>query len=62
MAAVTVMEGSLILFGSRRDLTGLSLIPDNPLFNSGKGAVFNVDGKVSPIHLLKKCVSNKTIE
>ena len=27
--------------------------PDNPLFNSGKGAVFNVDGKVSSILVFK---------
>jgi hypothetical protein len=58
VAAVTVMEGPVIFF--ELDMT-LKLIsyPDNPLFNSGKGAVFNVDGKVSSIsvftYLIKMC-------
>jgi hypothetical protein len=62
---VTVLEGPLIFFQFRHDLKFISYL-DNPWFNSGKGAVFNVDGKVSSIHvfmyLFFKCVLNKTID
>jgi hypothetical protein len=61
VAAVTVMEGLLIFFGSRHGL--IPYPQDNPLFNSGKGAVFNVDGKVSsiPVFILKQYL-NKIID
>ena len=54
VAAVTVMEGPRSFFQYRHDPQAY-LLPDNPLFNSGKGAVFNVDGKVS-IYLFSKNV------
>ena len=45
VAAVTVMEGEYT--GTiRSKLPCLTRLPDNPLFNSGKGAVFNVAVKV----------------
>ena len=45
VAAVTVMEGEYTST-IRSKLPCLTRLPDNPLFNSGKGAVFNVAGKV----------------
>lgn len=34
-------------------VAAVASLEDNPLFNSGKGAVFNVDGKVC--HLIITC-------
>lgn len=48
VAAVTVMEGEYTN-AICSNLTCLTCLPDNPLFNSGKGAVFNVAGKVCPL-------------
>jgi isoaspartyl peptidase/L-asparaginase-like protein (Ntn-hydrolase superfamily) len=60
VTAVSVMEGSLILCIFRIYLCNL-LSADIPLFNAGKGAVFNNAGKVprvlNPSFFLIPCIS-----
>ena len=46
VAAVSSMEGGLSLVPMVSKLTRIFL--DCPLFNAGRGAVFNVEGKVGP--------------